>query len=167
MAHSDVAGRLAHAAFLALRTCARPCRAQQAGSGEAIARVAADRVARGGSRADQILALDNAGERQLPTACRFYQAALAHRARLSGTQAGSGAWALRGTWLARLPSSPHAVHPCLRIPDRRAGDDSPLRTAFRHAVPDISTTRHLSTQRIRPRGLNATSLTRSRPCACA
>ena len=71
----------------------------------------------------------------------FAQAALAHRARLSGTQAGSRAWSLRRPRLARLPSSRHAVHRGLRIPDRRAGDDSPLRTAFRHAVPGTSLTR--------------------------
>jgi len=62
----------------------------------------------GGSGANQILALDTAGERQLPTACRFCQAALAHRARLSGAQARGRAWSLRGTRLARLPSSRHS-----------------------------------------------------------
>ena len=31
--------------------------------------------------------------------------------------------------MARLPSSRHAVHRSLRIPDLRAGDDSPLRTS--------------------------------------
>src|ERR1700738_2726242 len=61
-------------------------------------------------------------------------------------------------------SSRHAVHRRLWIPDRRAGDDSPLRTSFHHAVPDTSLTQRLSTQRIRPRGLSATSQTRSQPC---
>ena len=54
-----------------------------------------------------------------------------------------------------------------RIPDRGAGDDSPLRTSFRRANPGTSPTRRLSTQRLRPRGLNATSQTRSQPCVCA
>jgi SRSO17 transposase len=55
----------------------------------------------------------------------------------------------------------------LRIPDRRAGDDSPLRTSSHRVVPDACLTRKLSTQRIRPCGLNATSQTRSQPCAHA
>ena len=47
------------------------------------------------------------------------------------------------------------------------GDDSPLRTSSRRAVPDACPTRRLSTQRIRPCGLNATFQTRSQPCAYA
>ena len=90
----DVARGLGRLAVLALRACTRPCRAQQTDPREAIARVAADRVARGRCRADQILALNAAGERQLPAARRFRQATLAHRARLSGAQAGSRAWSL-------------------------------------------------------------------------
>ena len=43
---------------------------------------------------------------------------------------------------------------------------SPLRTSFRRASPGPSLTRQLSTQRICPCGLNATSRTRSQPCAC-
>src|SRR5258708_21592645 len=53
------------------------------------------------------------------------------------------------------------------MPDRGAGDDAPFRSSCRHAVPGTSLTRRLSTQRIRPRGLNATSQARSQPCACA
>src|SRR5271154_388854 len=45
-------------------------------------------MARGRSRANQILALHAAGGRQLHAVRRSGQAALAHRARLSGTQAG-------------------------------------------------------------------------------
>ena len=167
LAHGEVAGGFGRMAVLAVCACARPCRAQQTGPGESIAGVAADRVARGGSRADQILALDAARNDQLPRARRFCQDALAHRARLSGAQAGSRAWTLRGTRLARLPPSRHAVHRRLRIPDRRTGDDSPLRTAFRLAVPSTSLTQRLSTQRIRPRGLNGTSRTRLQRCVCA
>src|SRR5260370_21268552 len=92
LAHGEVAGRLSRLVIIALRTCARPCRAQQAGPGEAIARVAADRVAPGGSRADQILALDTAGERQLPTAFRCCRAALAQPTRLSCPQGEGRAW---------------------------------------------------------------------------
>src|SRR6266702_6621304 len=46
---------------------------------------------------------------------------------------------------------------------RRTGDDSPLRTSFRRASPGRSLTRQLSTQRICPCGLHATSRTRSHP----
>ena len=70
----------------------------------------------------------------LPSPGRHRQAALAHRARLSGTQAGGRARTFRRARMARLPSPRHAVHRSLRIPDLRAGDDSPLRTSFRHAA---------------------------------
>ncbi len=62
----------------------------------------------------------------LPLAGGHHQAALAHRARLSGTQAGGRARAFRRARMARLPSPRHAVHRSLRIPDLRAGDDFPL-----------------------------------------
>jgi len=51
-------------------------------------RVAADRVARGREGANQVLALDLAEQHHIPRSGRRRQAALAHRARLSGTQAG-------------------------------------------------------------------------------
>src|SRR5450631_3057976 len=86
-----------------------------------------DRVARGRSRADQILAIDAAGECQLPPTRRLCQAALAGRAGLPGTQAGGRAWALRRPRLARLPSSRHDVYRSLRLPGLREGDDSPSR----------------------------------------
>ena len=146
---------------------ARRCRAQSADSGSVDRGVAADRVAAGRSRADQILALDAAGEHQLSAPRRFCQVALAHRARLSGTQAGGWARPLRGARMARLPSSRHAVHRGLRIPDLRARDDSPLRTSFHRAAPGTCCTRRLSTQRIRPCGLNVTFQIRSQPCALA
>ena len=109
--------------------------------------------------------LSTAGEYQLPRTRQLCQAALAHRAGLSGTQAGSRTWALRRPRVAGLPSSRHDVHRGLRIPSLREGDDSPLKTSYRHAVPDACLTRRLSTQRILPCGLNATSQTRSQPCA--
>jgi SRSO17 transposase len=43
----------------------------------------------------------------------------------------------------------------------------PLRTSFHRAVPDACLSRRLSTQGIRPCGLNATFQTRSQPCAHA
>src|SRR5918996_1694348 len=67
--------------------------------------------------------------------------------------------------MARLPSSRYTVHRGLWIPHLRAGDDSPLRSTFRHAALGTFPTQSLSTQRIRPCGLNVTSRTRSQPCA--
>src|SRR3989442_8868862 len=67
--------------------------------------------------------------------------------------------------MARLPPSCHAVHRGLRIPDLRAGDDSPLRTSHHHAVPATCRSRRLPTQRLHPCGLNATLRTQSQPCA--
>jgi hypothetical protein len=92
------------------------------------------------------------------------QTALAYRARLSGTQAGGRARAFRRARMARLPSPRHAVHRGLRIPDLRAGDDSPLRTSFHHSVPETCRTRRLPTQRIRRYGPSVTSQTQSQPC---
>src|ERR1700756_2237110 len=58
--------------------------------------MAANRVARGRERADQILALDPSRRHRLAASGRHRQAALAHRTRLSGTQAGGRARAFRG-----------------------------------------------------------------------
>ena len=88
---------------------------------------------------------------------RSRQAALAHRARLSGTQAGAR--------LAWLPSSRHAVHRRLRLPDLRAADDSPLGNSSRRAVRATCPSPRLPTPRIRPCGLSVTSQTRSPRCA--
>src|SRR5664279_4814776 len=100
--------------------------------------MAVDRVARRRERADQILALDPSQGYHVPRAGRPHQAALADRARLSGTQAGGWAWAFRGQRMARLPPPRHAVHHRLRIPGLREGDDSPLWTSFRQAVRETS-----------------------------
>ena len=108
-----------------------------------------------------------AEKHRLPRAGRHRQAALAHRARLSGTQAGGRARAFRRPRMARLPPSRHAVHRGLRIPDLREGDDSPLRTSSRRAVPATCRSRRLPTQRRRRCAPNATSQTRSQPCADA
>src|SRR5450631_4130412 len=89
-------------------------------------RMVADRVARGREGADQVLAFDLAEQHHIPRFGRRRQAALAHRTRLSGTQAGGRARALR-TRMAWLPSSRHDVHRSLRIPGLRKGDDSPPR----------------------------------------
>src|SRR5208282_2369128 len=65
-------------------------------------RMAPRRMAAGRKRADQILALDPAGGYGPRDARGNCQTALADRARLSGTQAGTRARSLRRTRLARL-----------------------------------------------------------------
>ncbi len=95
------------------------------------------------------------------------QAALAHRARLPGAQAGTRPWTLRRSRLAGLPPSRHAVHRSLRIPDLRAGDDSPLGASCRRAARATWLSRRLPTQRHRRSEPSVTFLTRSPPCAGA
>src|SRR3954463_12017605 len=87
--------------------------------------MAADRVARGRAGADAVLAVDPARGDRLRRSGRLGSAALAHRAGLPGSQAGSRARALRGPRLARLPPSRHAVHRGLWLSDRRAGEIFP------------------------------------------
>src|SRR6185312_1965516 len=125
--------------------------------------MAADRVAQGREGTDKVLAVDLAADYRLCPSGRSGQIALAHRARLSGTEAGTRPRTLRGPRLAWLPSSRHALHRCLRIPDLREGDDSPL-----GASPRLLATFHsrkLPTPWRRPRGLSATPQTPSPPCA--
>src|SRR6202042_2624151 len=102
-----------------LAVCARAC--ERCIWREASQGVAADRVARGRGCANQILALDTSEKHLVPRSGRCRQAALACRARLPGAQAGGRARAFRGARMARLPSSRHAVHRGLRIPDLRKG----------------------------------------------
>ncbi len=132
------------------------------------AAMAAHRVAARRGRADQVLALHAARGRQLRAARRSHQAALAHRARLPGTQAGGRAGTLRGARVARLPPPRHAVHRRLRLPDLREGGDSPLRTLCRPVAPDRAPetchSRQLPTQRRRRSGPNGIFRTRSRQC---
>ena len=68
---------------------------------------------------------------------------------------------------AASTSSRHNVDRSLWILDLRAGNDSPLSTSSRRAIPDAYPTRRLSTQRIPPCGPNATLRTRSQPYAFA
>src|SRR3984893_13743114 len=125
----------------------------------------ANRVAPGRERANQILALNPARRHHFPPPRRHRQIALAHRARLSRAQAGGGARPLRRTWVARLPPPRDAVHRSLRIPDLRAGGDSPLTTLSRLAAPATCTIRRLPPQRLRPCVPNGTLRIQSQPCA--
>ena len=93
------------------------------------------------------------------------QAALAHRTRLPGTQAGGRARTLRRPRVARLSPSRHALHRRLWIPDLRAGDDSPLRTSHHRAVPNACPSPRSSTPRRRRSDPSVIFQTRSPPCA--
>jgi SRSO17 transposase len=102
----------------------------------------------------------------LATPGRSGQTALADRARLPGAETGAGPWALRGTRLARLPSSRHAVHRGLCLPDRRAGEDSPLSCRrCRRSIRDAWRFPKLQTPRRRPSVPNDMLPTRLRRCA--
>jgi SRSO17 transposase len=79
------------AAVLALRPCARARRSSRRAARRGMV---ADRVAQGRGRADQVLACDASTRRHLRAPGRSRQAALAHRARLSGAQARIRAWTL-------------------------------------------------------------------------
>src|SRR5271166_5343598 len=77
----------------------------------AIARMAQDREG-----ADEILALQPAGVDQSAETCGHGEAALAHRARLRGTEAGAWTGPLRRTELARLSPPCQLLHRGLRLP---------------------------------------------------
>ena len=116
LAYDPVARGNGRVAILALCARAGSCRASRLQSHRQPAgRVAADRVAKGRGRADQVLALNASARHHLPLAGGHDQVALAHRARLSGAQAGGRARAFRRPRMARLPSPRHAMHRSLWI----------------------------------------------------
>src|ERR1700720_4774861 len=127
--------------------------------------VAADRVAARRARADQILAFHYARKHPLRPPRRFGEIALADRARLPGTQAGTRLWRLRRARVARLPPPCHALYRRLWLPDRRTRRPSPLRTVWRPALVGIYPSLRLPTQRRRRSGPNGTYRTRLPPCA--
>ena len=90
-----------------------------------------DRMARGRYRPDEMFSVNAAREHQPLRPRQHCQAALADRARLPGSQAGTWPRSLREARMARLPSSCHAVHRCLRVPDLREGSASRLRITQR------------------------------------
>ena len=111
------------------------------------------------------MVLDASAKYHLRQPGRSHQATLAHRARLSGAEAGSRARAFRRARMAWLPPSRHTLHRGLRIPDLREGDDSPLSTSFQRNVPGGCHSRRLQTQRLHRCGPSGTFQTRLRPCA--
>src|SRR6202049_896166 len=129
--------------------------------------MAADRMAAGREGADQILVRQPSRRHLLRATGRSDQAALADRARLPGTQAGTRPWALRGPRLARLPPSRHPLHRRLRLPGLRAGDDSPPTTKDPPEPSAIGHSRSLSPRRRRRSGPSGIYPTRSRPCDAA
>src|ERR1700746_35122 len=126
--------------------------------------MAFDRMARRGERADQILAFNVAAKDHFRKASRSNQAALAHRARLSGSQTRSRARAFRRARLAWLPPPRHAVHRGLRIPGLREAHDSPLWIWFLKAVQETYRSQRLPTQGLCRCGPNVTSQTRLQRC---
>jgi SRSO17 transposase len=108
-------------ADLALRRGPGPAGARRLPPGRAARRgVVPRRVARGRGGTDQVLALHAARDGHARGAGRDRAAALAHRARLRGAQAGARPGALRGPRLARLPPPRVLVHRGLRLPGGRA-----------------------------------------------
>src|SRR3954454_11486357 len=106
--------------------------------------MAADRMARGRRRARQVLACHSPTGHALRSPGRSREIALADRARLPGAETGTGPWALRGTRLARLPSSRHLVHRrlCLLIAERaRISPSAVGDAADQFATPEISQNR--------------------------
>src|SRR6478736_9751690 len=126
--------------------------------------MAADRVARGRAGADAVLAVDPARGDRLRRSGRLGSAALAHRAGLPGSQAGSRARALRGPRLARLPPSRHAVHRGLWLSDRRAGEIFPPQAQVAPGVSKRLAFPRVTTPRRRRSDPNGTCRTRSPPC---
>ena len=111
------------------------------------------------------MVLDTSAKYYLRQPGRSHQATLAHRARLSGAEAGGRPRAFRRARMAWLPPSRHTLHRGLRIPDLRKGDDSPLSTSFHRDVPGACHSRRSQTQRFYRCGPSGTFQTPLRPCA--
>src|SRR5262249_1828596 len=90
--------------------------------------------------------------------------ALAHRARLSRSQAGGWPRSLRRARMARPSPSHHTEHRRLRLPDLREGDHSPLGIASPRALPAACASPSLAPARLSRSGLSATFPPPSPPC---
>src|SRR3954447_15254957 len=159
-----LAGGHGGSAGLALRRRAGPGGARRLPPERAAGRgVVPRRVARGREGADPLLALDPARGRHAGGAGRDRQAALAHRARLRGAEAGDRPGPLRGPRLARLPPPRVLVHRRVRLPGGRALPLFPSGLAAPARRPRAA-------GRLPPPGLlpcapSGTARPRSRPCA--
>jgi hypothetical protein len=89
------------------------------------------------------------------------KAARVEPGRVQATQARARPGSLRGARLARLPSPRHTVHRRIRLPDRRAGSDSPRSSTQHLTRRGIFATRRSPTPRIPRSDLNVMSETRS------
>src|SRR5690349_11116421 len=125
--------------------------------------MAADRVAQGRGRADQVLALQPAADDQAGEAGPHRQGALAHRAGLRGAETGDWTGSLRGPRLARLPPSCQPLHRSLRLPHRRALPFPPSPPVHPRADQDTCPTPRFPSARGCPSDLSATCSTRSPP----
>src|SRR3954454_17156504 len=121
------------------------------------------RVARGREGADEVLALHAARGDVARGLGRDRQAALAHRARLRGAEAGTRVGALRGPRLARLPPPRLLVRRGLRVPGGRALPLFPSGLATRARGPRAAG--RLPPPRLLPCARSGTTRSRSRPCA--
>src|SRR5436305_1180188 len=151
-------------AELALRGGAGPAGARRLPPQRAARRgVAAGGVARGREGADEVLAPDLARGGDPRGAGRDREAALAHRARLRGAEAGARVGALRGPRLARLPPPRLLVRRGLRVPGGRALPLFPSGLATRARGPRAAG--RLPPPRLLPCARSGTTRSRSRPCA--
>ena len=112
--------------------------------------MAADRVARGRKRTDQILAFDPTRRHKLPPPGRFRRncAGGAHRARLPGAQAGGRARPFQRVRMARLPPPRHSLTSGRRFPPQdlvAPGRSRHLRypTVTDSEVPPLRPKRHI------------------------
>src|SRR5271163_2146172 len=120
--------------------------------------MASHRMARGRKRADEILAFDPARRHARRHSRRHGQIALAHRARLRGTQKRARPRPFRRAKLARIPSSRRPLHRSLRFSHPRTSGDSPLRPP---AARNVSLILASQTQRRRQSDPNDMSKIRS------
>ena len=151
------------AARLSLRRAPRAPLAPRREAPRALARgLAPRRVARRRGRAHQILALQPAPPYEPRAARLARQAALADRARLSGTQAGTGSRPLRGKGVARLPPPRRPGDRRLRLPPPGAAGASPLRRASAPDPQRTSPSPGLQTPRIPRSGHSAINPDQSR-----
>ena len=162
LANSRLAGGLERSLVLALRRRAVATGLARLARFDApSARMAARRMAGGRERADEILAFDLARGCADRSPRRHGQIALAHRARLRGTEERTRPRPFRGARLARLPPSRNPVHRRLWFPHPRTSGDSPL---WPPAARNVSPIHASQTPRRRRSDPNATSKTRSRRC---
>ena len=146
LAHRQVAGGLGRVAVLALCPRAACASARYNWTRQTAARVAVDRVARGRDEPTKYWLSTlpaKIGFRRLVDITKLRWRIERDYQELK-QEVGLGHY--RRTRLARLPSSRHAVHRGLRIPDLRTGRQFPPQDLVHCAVPDACLTRRLSTR---------------------